>query len=111
MAKTRSKTLFLFDVDGTLTKPRLPAEDWVMEFLAKVRETAYIAFVGGSDLSKIQEQLGMDCTHKFDYAFSQNGLVAMKNGELIAENVNLGQLAYLTSDLNDCVLEFEKAFW
>jgi phosphomannomutase len=48
-----------------------------------------IAFVGGSDLTKIKEQLGDSCVSDFDFAFSQNGLLAMKGLDVIGENVSL----------------------
>ena len=42
--------------------------------------TMFVIFfiVGGSDLTKIKEQLGEDCVTKFDYVFSENGLAAFK---------------------------------
>jgi len=85
-AANKTKVVLLFDVDGTLTMPRLKADPWMMEFLHKVRSKVYLGFVGGSDLHKIKEQLGDDCVSNFDYAFSQNGLVAMKESVTIGEN-------------------------
>jgi phosphomannomutase len=42
------------------------------------------AFVSlGSDLPKQEEQLGEGIVNVFPYNFSQNGLVAYKNGELL----------------------------
>ena len=39
--------------------------------------------VTGSDLPKQEEQLGQGVVKMFPYNFSQNGLVAYKNGELL----------------------------
>lgn len=40
--------------------------------------------VGGSDLPKMQEQMGGDdVTQMYDYVFSENGLVAFKTGKEI----------------------------
>merc|ERR1712224_845838 len=39
--------------------------------------------VGGSDLSKIKEQLGDDVVESFDYVFSENGLMAHRKGEVL----------------------------
>lgn len=47
----------LFDVDGTLTPARQTVSDEMLDTLRKLREHVAIAFVGGSDLSKIREQL------------------------------------------------------
>ena len=54
----------------------------VLTLLEKLRERVVVGFVGGSDLAKQREQLGEDCTDRFDYCFSQNGLVAYRDGEL-----------------------------
>lgn len=53
------------------------------EFLVKLKEKAVIAIVGGSDLPKMQEQMGgEDVKQLYDYVFSENGLVAFKDGQL-----------------------------
>lgn len=39
--------------------------------------------MGGSDLPKQEEQLGSGIVDLFPYNFSQNGLVAYKDGELM----------------------------
>lgn len=77
--------IFLFDVDGTLTKPRGRITPEMNAFIQDLRKKAYIAIVGGSDLVKQQEQLGDHVVKEWDYIFSENGLVAFKNGEKIAE--------------------------
>jgi phosphomannomutase len=82
----RSKDVIaLFDVDGTLTLPRLVVIPEMVEFLKTLRSKVYIGLVGGSDLSKQREQLGENVLEMFDYTFSENGLVAFKGKELIAE--------------------------
>lgn len=53
-----------------LTPPRLPS-------------LLYFSSLTGSDLPKQEEQLGNGIVDIFPYNFSQNGLVAYKNGELI----------------------------
>lgn len=74
----------LFDVDGTLTPARLFIGDKMKALLPKLREKIVIGFVGGSDLSKQKEQLGNDVVDQFDYAFSENGLTAYKQGKELA---------------------------
>ena len=78
------KVIVLFDVDGTLTKPRLTVEPWMLETLAALREKVTIGVVGGSDMKKQREQLGQDCTDNFDYNFGENGLDAWKEGKQFA---------------------------
>ena len=87
MARDRTKVLFLFDVDGTMTAPRLLIDPEMEKFMdEEVKPRATIGLVGGSDIKKIAEQMGgMDVVKKYDYFFSENGLVAYKHGELIAE--------------------------
>lgn len=82
---SRADTLVLFDVDGTLTPSRLKIAPEIEDFLLnKLKPEVTVGLVGGSDLAKIAEQMnGPDVVDKFDYVFSENGLVAHKNGKLI----------------------------
>ncbi|KAG8945105.1 Phosphomannomutase [Tulasnella sp. 424] len=78
------KKLCLFDVDGTLTPARQQASKEMLDVLAQVRKKLAIGFVGGSDLSKIAEQLevgGRKVVDEFDYGFAENGLTAYKMGK------------------------------
>ncbi|KAK3141115.1 hypothetical protein QOZ80_4BG0329750 [Eleusine coracana subsp. coracana] len=75
--------LALFDVDGTLTAPRKDVTPEMLEFMKQLRQHVTVGVVGGSDLVKITEQLGRSVLTDYDYVFSENGLVAHKNGELI----------------------------
>lgn len=77
--------IVLFDVDGTLTAPRLKITEQMLSFIKTLRKTIIIGMVGGSDLAKQREQLGPDVLSLFDYTFSENGLVAYKGQKLIAE--------------------------
>jgi len=82
MATRIPGTIVLFDVDGTLTKPRNNATNEMHEFIKELRQKVAVGVVGGSDLSKIQEQMGKDVLRNFDFVFSENGLMAYKDGEL-----------------------------
>jgi phosphomannomutase len=84
MAGKNKRKLALFDVDGTLTEPRKVVSPETIEYLKKLRENICIGVVGGSDLAKQKEQLG-DSPSLFDYCFSENGLLAYKDGEKIGE--------------------------
>jgi phosphomannomutase len=87
MATPNKKILVLFDVDGTLTPARAEASEEMKEFLAKLGTKTSVGIVGGSDLVKQQEQMGANIVKEVDYSFSENGLVAYKNGELIGKEV------------------------
>jgi len=86
--------IVLFDVDGTLTKPRLPATQDMQEILQNLRKRVTVGIVGGSDISKIKEQLGDDLISKFDFVFAENGTVAYKDGKFI-ENSNASVKAHM----------------
>ncbi|TPX14167.1 uncharacterized protein E0L32_000561 [Thyridium curvatum] len=82
-------TICLFDVDGPLTLARQHITPELANLLVRLRQQCAIGFVGGSDLSKQQEQLGapdVNVTTLFDYCFSENGLTAFKNGEPLPSN-------------------------
>jgi predicted mannosyl-3-phosphoglycerate phosphatase (HAD superfamily) len=81
------KILVLFDIDGTLTAPRGEATSEMMEFLQRLRDKVAVGIVGGSDLIKQQEQLGANIVKEVDYSFSENGLVAFKDGAMIGKEV------------------------
>lgn len=87
-----SKVLVLFDVDGTLTVPRGEATPEVKAFLEDLRTKVVTGIVGGSDLPKQQEQVDEDVINKVDYSFSENGLVAYKDGNLIGKQNIAGHL-------------------
>eukprot|EP00775_Hariotina_reticulata_P005328 gene5328-5564_t len=78
------RVLALFDVDGTLTVPRKVASQQTLDFLQELRKHIKVGIVGGSDLVKIQEQLGDNVLTAYDYVFSENGLVAHKEGKQLA---------------------------
>ena len=78
---SRDDTLVLFDIDGTLTMPRLKAEPATVDFIKALREKVTVGVVGGSDLAKAKEQLGDDYLQMVDYAFPENGLMAFHEGE------------------------------
>ncbi|KAF8519680.1 eukaryotic phosphomannomutase [Gautieria morchelliformis] len=96
------KKLYLFDVDGTLSLARRGATPEMLELLRELRKKTAIGFVGGSDLSKITEQLGVHGSNPidaFDYAFAENGLTAYKLGKQLPSQSfikHLGEDKYKT---------------
>jgi len=81
------KIIVLFDVDGTLTAPRAEATEEIQAFLGRLKQKVNVGVIGGSDLIKQQEQLGANITNEVNYSFSENGLVAYKDGALIGKEV------------------------
>lgn len=105
------QTLLLFDVDGTLTEPRLKVTKEMTSFLADVRSRGVkLAVVGGSDLVKITEQLADDLPHllsQFDYVFSENGVIGFKAGQRIPSKTMLEHIGEeLMQDLINFALNF-----
>ncbi len=80
-----SKKIVLFDVDGTLTIPRNMVKKNMLDFLQELNTKVDVGIVGGSDLSKIKEQLGENTVELYDYVFSENGLMAFKDGKFLEE--------------------------
>uniref|UniRef100_A0A7S4KW97 Phosphomannomutase n=1 Tax=Paramoeba aestuarina TaxID=180227 RepID=A0A7S4KW97_9EUKA len=70
----------LFDVDGTLTEPRQKITPRMTALLRTLGEMYTVAVVGGSNHSKIREQLGQDLLDELDFVFCENGLVSYKDG-------------------------------
>ena len=62
-ADREQKILVLFDVDGTLTPARQGASPDMIDLLRQLRKKVAIGFVGGSNLQKQQEQLGVQGTN------------------------------------------------
>ncbi|XP_014048756.1 phosphomannomutase 1 isoform X2 [Salmo salar] len=90
--------LCLFDVDGTLTPPR-----------ESLRRKVKIGIVGGSDYSKIAEQLGEgdEVIQKFDYVFAENGTVQYKDGKLLSKQAIQNQIGEeLLQDLINFCLSY-----
>ncbi|TMW61104.1 hypothetical protein Poli38472_013567 [Pythium oligandrum] len=85
MASKNPRILALFDIDGPLTRARQSAKPEVLQRLKKLRESISVGVVGGSDLVKQKEQLGETVTDDLDYSFSENGLVAYRDGVKIGE--------------------------
>ena len=58
-------------------------------FMEDLKTKVTVGIVGGSDLPKQQEQLGNDAHTNFKFNFSQNGLVAYKDGiQLASQSLN-----------------------
>jgi phosphomannomutase len=64
----------------------------MLQILSELRHKCAIGFVGGSNLAKQQEQLGgpVDVTSLFDFCFAENGLTAIRMGEVLASQSFIG---------------------
>jgi len=101
-----ASTICLFDVDGTITAPRQVVTQEMKNFLVSLRKRVPVGLVGGSDLSKIAEQMGgQQVLEEFDYVFSENGLVAYNGNELIGKTSIQEQLGEneLQTFINFCL--------
>jgi phosphomannomutase len=82
---SKEKVLVLFDVDGTLTPSRELISPEVEAFLeGQLKPVVTVGLVSGSDLKKVAEQMGgssEDLIRRFEFVFSENGLVAHKRGK------------------------------
>eukprot|EP00741_Cyanophora_paradoxa_P016056 tig00000042_g15501.t1 len=77
----RGKIIALFDIDGTLTKPRNAITPEMKAFMQELRKHITVGIVGGSDHAKQHEQLGSSVVNDYDFAFAENGLVGFKDGK------------------------------
>jgi phosphomannomutase len=85
--------LFLFDVDGTLTKPRNKIDNEMIEFIKKIKnKNIKIGIISGSDFKKIEEQLTFEIMNLFDYIFTENGLVSFFNQKCIHQNNMINEI-------------------
>ena len=106
MESLKNKTLVLFDVDGTLTKSRLNITEDMEQILIELRNKVTVGLVGGSNLAKIAEQMQCppasgsgdqqqaitEVINKYDYVFSENGLIAYQHGKLIGTKSILDEI-------------------
>jgi phosphomannomutase len=103
----KDNTIFLFDVDGTLTPSRCKASKEIIEMLRKLRTRVKVGFVGGSNIEKQIEQIGENCLDVFDYAFPENGLSFYKNGKLISQEKIID---YMKEDLYKKFVNFSLEY-
>lgn len=90
-------TIYVFDMDGTLTPARLPmTEEFKKTFLPWLKShTAFIAT--GSDYSKVGEQLPQDVIDEFDGVYCSMGNTLYKKGQLVYKK----EIDYDENLLND----------
>jgi len=80
------KTLYMFDVDGTLTPHRQKIRSRFRKFFLNWSEGKEFYLVTGSDLPKTKSQVPQEILEKAEGIFTCMGNVLHVNGELIYEN-------------------------
>ncbi|GFE54157.1 phosphomannomutase [Babesia ovis] len=72
-----TRSLLIFDMDGTLTLPTQAITEDVKQVLLRCKQRGFeIALVSGSKYEKIRRQINDDCMFvidQFDYVFAENG--------------------------------------
>lgn len=103
-------TIFLFDVDGTLTPSRQKITLTVLNHLKHLRQHVLIGFVGGSNLEKQKEQVNDDILSLFDYSFPENGVSFYRGTDLISQTKIIECLGedMLQDVINDSMLFLGK---
>lgn len=76
-------TIFLFDIDGTITDSRQKIDMEFQDFMLDMSRYNKIAFVTGSDHTKTIEQVGKMLFNSVEYSFNCSGNEIWSNGVLI----------------------------
>jgi phosphomannomutase len=100
-----TRTVVLFDVDGTLTKPRNVVTQQVLQVLRALLRVVSVGIIGGSRVGLIEEQLGPDILREVDFVFAENGLCAFQKGNNFASTSLLDALGetQLQEFINCCL--------
>lgn len=76
-------TLYVFDMDGTLTPPRLPMTAAFAEVFYQWQQTHQSYIATGSDYHKVSEQLPQNVIDSFSGIYSSMGNVLTSKGKII----------------------------
>ena len=79
-------TIYVFDMDGTLTPPRKPMEEQFAKLLLPWLETNRAYLATGSDFKKVQEQLPKNIIYAFTGVFCSMGNILWQKGKTIYKN-------------------------
>lgn len=77
------QNIYLFDVDGTLTPPRMPMDKAFETFFDGFAGSNKVVLISGSDYKKIQEQVPQDILNKCDGVYGCSGAEYFENDVLI----------------------------
>ena len=76
-------TIYVFDMDGTLTPARLPMEDGFAVKFCEWQKTHKSFIATGSDYKKVEEQLPLSVINSFTGIYSSMGNVLSQHGNVI----------------------------
>lgn len=79
-------TIYVFDMDGTLTPARLPMTEDFAEKFYEWQKTHISYIATGSDYKKVCEQLPTHIINAFTGVYCSMGNVLMRNGNLVKKN-------------------------
>ncbi|MBQ3565007.1 MAG: HAD-IIB family hydrolase [Alphaproteobacteria bacterium] len=82
----RDKTVFIADMDGTLTPARLPMEKEFADFFEDFLQKHIFYVISGSDLKKVEEQLPQRIINKCAGIYCSMGNEFYQKGQLIYQN-------------------------
>lgn len=77
------ESIYLFDVDGTLTPPRMPMDKAFEVFFDGFADANKVVLISGSDYKKIQEQVPQTILNKCDGVYGCSGAEYFENDVLI----------------------------
>lgn len=98
--------VYVFDIDGTLTKSRNPIEPKFEEFFFNWMQDKSVVFITGSDKEKTIEQIGERIWKSADFAMQSCGNQVFKNGEEVYK-IDWKPEEDLIDFLKDLLLESE----
>ena len=80
------KRIFMFDIDGTLTPPRLPMTKEMIEMFTGFCQRNRVILVTGSDMSKIVEQVPEEIRNLVEGIYTCSGNAYTVGDKVIYEN-------------------------
>jgi phosphomannomutase len=80
------KRIFMFDIDGTLTPPRLPMTEEMVEMFKGFCERNRVILVTGSDMSKVVEQVPKEIRDLVEGIYTCSGNAYTVGDNIIYEN-------------------------
>ncbi|ORM39424.1 Phosphomannomutase [Babesia sp. Xinjiang] len=79
-----TRSILVFDLDGTLTQPVQPLTDDMKVALLRCKEKGHdIAIASGSKYMKIANQVGEEFLPNFKFIFAENGTQVYEDGVLV----------------------------
>lgn len=80
------KRIFMFDIDGTLTPPRQPMTEEMVEMFTGFCQRNRVILVTGSDMSKVVEQVPEEIRNLVEGIYTCSGNAYTVGDEIIYEN-------------------------